>query len=70
MEDQCDSNPITNTSDDPQRYNSSQDDTDISSITDATDSSDVTSLFASAFNLMGYHPEAKDAVAASLVVLS
>ena len=53
--------------------NNSQYDTDISRITDVNDSSDVNSLLLSAFNimnLMGGHLEAKDAVAADLMVLS
>ena len=70
LEDQGDPKPTANTADAPPDPNSSQADTDISSISDATDSSYVTSLLASALNLMGNHQEAKDAVAEYLISLN
>ena len=70
LEDQGDSKPTANEDDAPTDSNSSKADTDISSISDATDSSDVISLLAYAFNIMGNHLEAKDAVVASLMTLN
>ena len=67
---QGDSNPTANADDAPNDFNISQANTDISSISNATDSYNVTSLLASAFNLMGDHPEAKDAVSAALMSLN
>ena len=70
MEDQGDSNPTANRYDAPPDSNSIQDNTDISSISDATYSSDMTSLLASAFNLMSNHPEGNDTVTSALMGLN
>ena len=68
LENHGDSNPTINAADDPIKPNSSQADTDTRSISDTTDSSDINSLLAYAFNIMGYHPEAKDAIASAMMV--
>ena len=53
LEDQRQSNTITNAANAPTDYNSSQAETDIRSISDDTDSPDVTSILTSTFNIMG-----------------
>ena len=65
-----DSKSTSNTSDAPPDSNRRQADTYIGSITDTTEYSYVTILPVSTFNIMGNRPEAKDAVAASLMTLS
>ena len=70
MEDQGDYKPTTNAYYYPPKSNNSQLYTDISSISDATGSSDVTSILASALNIMGNNPEAKDTVVESLMSLN
>ena len=73
LEDHSDSKPTANADYYPTDSNIRKTDTDISRITDVNGSSDVNSLLLSAFNimnLMGGHLEAKDAVAADLMVLS
>ena len=70
MDYQGDFNPTANAGDDPPKYNISQSETDISIISDATYSSNITSILASAFNLMGNHPEAKEAVASDLMAIN
>ena len=70
LEDQGYSNTTANTADDPTNYNSSQAETDIRRISDATDTSYITSLLAPAFNIIGNHPDAKEAVASDLMALN
>ena len=70
MEDQGCYKPTYNAADDPTNSNSRPAYTDISSITDATESSDITSILTSTFNIMVDRPEAKDAIAASMMALS
>ena len=67
---QGDSNPTANADDAPNDFNISQANTDISSITNATEYYYVTSILSSDFNIMDNHPEAKYAIATSLIELN
>ena len=70
MEYQSDLDPTANTADAPPDSNISQADNDISIISDTNYSSKITSLLDSVFNIIGNHPEAKDAVASALMALN
>ena len=70
LEDQGDFKTTANAADAPPNSNISQADTDIRKISDATGSSDVTSILASAFNLMVNYPEEKDAFTEDMMALN